>query len=380
MHELRISILGECAIRVGRSELTPAASHLFALLLFLTFERDRSHARADLQQLLFANGDDARSASHNLRQLIYRLRRMGVPLEQTISAISLADVAVIGPVEALRALQPQERAKLTISSLDVLPGYCPRLPRCFTNWLDGVRDRVREDVRQLLFADLRQSRDKQEWRLACQFGALMQDLDPLNDEAMSAHAEALAMLGRRNDALDAVDAFIRRCEGDAALVAPARKLRARIAKTPAARREGTLWGREQTLALLDAEWNLLDRGGARLTVVVGPAGIGKTRVAEAFSNRVAMGRGVVLRYRCDADSRYTPLALFSHILPELQSLPGSLGASPDYKSVLARLRPSAGVAEPTIPEGPSIEMLRSELQAALVVSCRLSVVGRTGHP
>src|ERR1700738_975404 len=98
MSHVGLSILGDCVIEVGGSQVTPAAPHLFALLLVFALERQRRISRAELQELLFEQDLDSRLGSHSLRQLLYRLRRMGLCFDERSSGITLADVAVSGPL------------------------------------------------------------------------------------------------------------------------------------------------------------------------------------------------------------------------------------------------------------------------------------------
>jgi hypothetical protein len=50
------------------------------------------------------------NAGHNLRQLLYRLRRMGVPLETTGAAVKLPAECVIGAPEAMLTRRYAENA------------------------------------------------------------------------------------------------------------------------------------------------------------------------------------------------------------------------------------------------------------------------------
>lgn len=89
MSTVRLSLLGDCAIHVNETSVDPGSTHLFALLLVLALEHDRRVGRAELHRLLFASEIEPRQASHNLRQLLYRLRRIGVVLNETALGLRL---------------------------------------------------------------------------------------------------------------------------------------------------------------------------------------------------------------------------------------------------------------------------------------------------
>ena len=150
------------------------------------------------------------------------------------------------------------------------------------------------------------------------------------------------MLGRKDDAIDAIERFSRSVEADPDVATSMRRLKARVSRTHVPKRQSTLRGREDCLALLRTEWEEAREGGARLVAVLGPAGMGKTRVAEEFSSRILLSHGTVLQHRCDELSRAYPLALFTRLLPQLRSLRGSIGASPLYEDALARMLPTIG--------------------------------------
>ncbi len=80
--------LGTTAIRVGGRNVLPSATQAFSALFFLAVERRRQVPRRELQSLLFPGQAD-RSASHNLRQLLYRIRGLGAPLATTNDTIGL---------------------------------------------------------------------------------------------------------------------------------------------------------------------------------------------------------------------------------------------------------------------------------------------------
>ena len=73
---------------------------MFALLLYLAIERGKLIVRRQLGSMLFPEGSAA-NAGHSLRQLLYRLRQMGVPLETTAAAVRLPAESVVEAPESL---------------------------------------------------------------------------------------------------------------------------------------------------------------------------------------------------------------------------------------------------------------------------------------
>src|SRR5688572_33512755 len=85
---MHLHTLGDSLIKVGEKEIRPTSPLVFAALLYLGMERGRRVSRAALQELLFPNVDE-RSGAHSLRQLLYKLRQLGAPLDADASSVSI---------------------------------------------------------------------------------------------------------------------------------------------------------------------------------------------------------------------------------------------------------------------------------------------------
>ena len=121
MAQVRLRVLGESVIEIGGFTLEPSATHLFALALYLAVERGRLISRRTLAATLFPDAAP-RAATHNLRQLIYRLRRHGAPIESTQAAVRLpADCVTVSPESTLE--QTYDDALRDELAGVLLPGY-----------------------------------------------------------------------------------------------------------------------------------------------------------------------------------------------------------------------------------------------------------------
>ncbi|MEP6729283.1 MAG: AAA family ATPase [bacterium] len=366
MTYIRLSIVGDCRIDVDGVAITPASPHLFAVLLILAGRREGQLSRNDLQKLLFEPNVAPEQASHNLRQLLYRVRRLGIRVDEGSSGLSLADVHVCDPLQETIDLGAPGRARQSPAAYRVLPIYAPRLPKSFAHWVDDFADCLNGQLRSLLLEDLEQARASHSWADALTLCDSLTHIDPCNAVLLRSRAEALAMLGRRRDALAVLDQFLQENTDDDCAVKAARVLRTRIEKSPSLKRVTPLKARATSLAFLDHEWAKATTEGASLSAIVGQAGIGKTRLSEEHAARVSLAGGRVIRYVCDSQSKTQPLSLFSQILAELCSARGSLGASPEHARALARLRTEAQTLTEGCVESTSIEIRRAEIQYALI--------------
>ncbi|MBA3671966.1 MAG: ATP-binding protein, partial [Gemmatimonadaceae bacterium] len=365
MMPVEFSILGECVIRAGDHAVTPASPQLFGLLLLLGIEHERPWTRRELQEYLFTE-PASEDAAHRLRQLLYRLRGLGIPLDGSRRAVvALAKGTFACPVELLERLPLPERASLRTARFEVLPGHRPKLSRVMEDWVEGVRDRIDARVRSVLLNDLRKCREQRDWRMQVQVAEVLHERDPSNAEVLEALAEGLALTGKADAALDALDRFIQSGEGLEDSVATARKMRGRIAKSRVTQRATTFRGREAALAFLEAEWRRVHDEGTRLGIVIGPPGMGKTRLAQEFAASIRLKGARVIQHACTAHSATSAQDLFRCILPALREMRGSLGAAPEYCATLDLLVPQLpGVR--LVDSTTNARTLKDELQDALI--------------
>jgi DNA-binding SARP family transcriptional activator len=365
MSIVRLSLLGDCVIQVNDTVVDPSSTHLFALLLFLGLESERRVSRAELHRLLFAPNIGTHQASHNLRQLLYRVRRLGVVLDETALGLRLTPGGVVSYDEQLQVLTNGDCGDVDSANVAVMSSYYPKLPQPYLEWLDRARDVVDSVVRTSLLRSLTRLREAHNWLAASRVGGVLLAIDPYSEEATRGTAEAFAMMGRREDALRLLDSFSAASQRSTTPLDGLRSLRMRVAKTNPAQRVGALRGRTECLALLTAEWTAASDGGARLTTLVGAPGIGKTRAANEFAASIGFSGAKVIHHKCDISSLQFSLSLFAGILPDLWEMRGSLGIAPHHRSVLGRLSPTANAVNAPA-TGVALEVLREDLGVALM--------------
>src|SRR4029079_4559185 len=94
MTQVRVAIVGDCVIEIERHRVTPAASHVFGLLLLLTLREGKPISRRALQALLA----DAAAPRQHLRTQLYKLRQMGLRFAEQAAGLTLRNADVVGPV------------------------------------------------------------------------------------------------------------------------------------------------------------------------------------------------------------------------------------------------------------------------------------------
>jgi DNA-binding SARP family transcriptional activator len=341
----------------GSAEPVPLNHRDAALLAWLAIEGPTP--RAQLATLLWPDSasDGARNA---LRQRIFQLRRQaGAEVVSGSSTLTLASSVDHDLHDADGVLG---------SRRDEIGG-------AFGLWLTQQRDRRRARIRQGLVELSQMAEGAKDHADALTHAQELLALEPLSEDAHRRVIRLHYLAGDRAAALLAFD----RCERvlkDEVGTRPSPQTLALLAtvqavgETKVATSDGPvpasvlrpprLIGRDAELAALDAAW----RGG-QVVALIGEAGLGKTRLLQAFAERHA---GVVRAAGRPGDAG-VPFATLARLLRAVMALDGAAptaALAAPARHAIARVLPEvdAGVA-PAAGEGQRLVMqraLRSLLQ------------------
>src|SRR4051812_34321340 len=154
---IELHTLGDAVIRVGNKEVRPTSPMVFAALLYLCVERGRRVPRAALQELLFPETDE-RSGAHSLRQLLYKLRQLGVPLEVDASSVMIAAAEVRDDYSSIAIDSTPGRAAMAALTTGFAAGFAPGFSQSFDEWLDRQRAACSATVRRRLLEAMTSAR------------------------------------------------------------------------------------------------------------------------------------------------------------------------------------------------------------------------------
>lgn len=337
MAQVKLRILGECIIEIGGARLETSATHVFALALYLSIERGKQIPRTFLTSLLFPDVAPT-VAAHNLRQLVYRLRQKGAPLQCTSAAISLPEDRVSGVPESVISENSEALTDPTWCLL--LPGYEPPT-KGFSTWLESYRDNLVHQLQTRLSSDLHRARQGADWSAVNRIARGLLGVDPLNETATLGLAESMARAGSKQKAIQ----LLRNYAEDVGtaheqLALPSRFLTRRIAEevSVAPLKRAVIVGRTDELRQLTSSWSLSRSGSCAITWVTGEKSVGKSRVLEELAALVRLdGSGSVLTFRPFSGDRERPMSLLSDLCRALFQRPGAAGCSPESLPHLNRL-------------------------------------------
>jgi predicted ATPase/DNA-binding SARP family transcriptional activator len=308
--ELRVRVLGGTELAVGGRPLMELASAKATALLVYLAVTGGAHARSAVAGLLWSDLPEA-TARANLRLVLTKLRR-ALPdhLEVDRRTVALApgrpvwvDAVEVARLAAAERGGDQLLAAVRLCRGEFLRGFeVPGAP-LFDEWLVARRAACRAEMLALMDRALVECRDRDDPAAGVEVARRMLELEPLQEEAHRALMWFLVRGGQRSAALAQFDTcrYVLREELGIEPSAATLTLREEIAGAggftelggpgPAARRRPdrpprtardlpqpptALVGRERELARLH---DLLDDPACRLVTLVGPGGIGKTRLA-----------------------------------------------------------------------------------------------------
>jgi predicted ATPase/DNA-binding SARP family transcriptional activator len=311
--ELRVRALGGAELTMSGRPLVELASAKATALLFYLAMSGTSHSRSVLAGLLWSDLPEA-TARTNLRLVLTKLRRV-VPAHLDVSrhrvALASGQAVWVDALEVSRAAASDSDGEELLTAVrlcrgDLLDGFAVPGAPVFDEWLAGRRTAIRADMLTLMDRAAQRARDRGHTATGIEVVRRMLELEPLHEEAHRALMWFLAKAGQRGAALAQYETcrYLLREElgvepsvatialrdeivgagGFTELDLPAPTTdgqpdRARPFRSPTLdlpRPLTTLVGREAELARLR---DLIDDPACRLVTLVGPGGIGKTRLA-----------------------------------------------------------------------------------------------------
>jgi DNA-binding SARP family transcriptional activator/tetratricopeptide (TPR) repeat protein len=235
------------------------------------------------------------------------------------------------------------------------------LPACEDDWTVAVRERLRrlavEQLAGLAAGAHAEGRDDAVLRYARRLLAI----DELHEPVCRLLMDALARQGERSEALRVYDRLAAALAHDLGVVPePATTAVAERLRGPG---RGThpgppLVGRCIECREADAAWREAARGRARILIVTGEAGIGKTRLVEELAHRVAAGGHAVAAGRAYEAAGRPP---WGPVIDWLRSDPVRAGLDTlgdEHLIELSRLLPELAARHPRLPEPPADDVGR----------------------
>ena len=360
--------LGTAEIDTGVATLTPSQEIAFAAALYLILEGGKNVSRKRLASLLWPRVPE-KARMHRLRQTILQLKKVGfiVTADRNNLGCSLTDPST----DITELAGTDADALASHASLEFLPGYSPAFSDAFRDWVDGQREEAHAQITSRLLTGLNSARTRGDWSACDRFARQCRKLDPFNESAVLAQAEASAMRGAKKQAIEILDRYLVDVGSENPnLQVSASVLRRRITdripeRTAITVRECAFVGRDLEMETLTIQLLAARRGVGGASLVRGEAGIGKSRLASELIKFAALEGIQTSRTTCRRSDVDRPLSVFVDLVPQLSELRGALGCSQESMSVLRELTEFDGRASLTSFSVDDFKSAHAKIRAAL---------------
>jgi DNA-binding SARP family transcriptional activator/tetratricopeptide (TPR) repeat protein len=338
--------LGNCVIETQIGTITPHQEILFATALFLILNRHRRLTRDAVESILWPDLRNSKHAHHRLRQTILKLKEVGFPIQRDNGFLKIGQ-KVATDFEDLIANHKEGRPTISAESFDLLPQYTPNISVAYAHWLDERKQEIHSHLVRLLLEHIRLARTRGEWARVESLTRACASIDPYNEEAVLARAEAIALRGGKLEAIALLDDYVAELgSAQASLRLPATLMRSRISErtydTSYETREIPLLGRESQLEALNLALESTERGNGVCCILEGDVGMGKSRLLSEFA-AFAQLKGHEVRFsRSQPSDQSRPLSTLVELIGGLRKLRGAIGCSPESIECLNRLTSNPG--------------------------------------
>jgi tetratricopeptide (TPR) repeat protein len=366
--EVRLEALGSPRVLVESTEIDPSAELVFALALFTLLERDSAISRSTLQSLLWPDSADSIS-SHRLRQTLFKLRKLGYPIEADgRSRLVLGLVTVTSDYDLLLSSGVDLASKLPILR-PLFDGYEPRFSWQYSDWLDDKKKRIGAVLEDRLLDRISKHRLAGDWPSIDREARSLLAISPHNEEGILALAESLAMRGDKMESVRTIDAYLAEIGGARPdIKISATIMRKRISDRMRPRdhevlKEAPLLGREHYMERLAGALRKATHGQAEAMAFWGEAGIGKSRLLTEFLAFASLQGVSCQRVTCRSTDANRPLAVLLELIPLLRGMRGAIGSAPETLEFFAGLTTHRPETRPS-PKRNHPDLFSAGLQAA----------------
>lgn len=326
-----LRMLNDCVISTPRARISPQASVVFSLGVYLIIERGKMIPRPLLASLFWPRSDNIASR-RCLRRALWRLRLAGFPL------LGSEDQYVLLPKDAahtdIDTVLNEPDSTLATLDYHLLPWFSPRLSPQLRDWLDDVRFITNNRIVLRLQSAISKAKAHADWQMVIKLSEKVLQLEPDSESARD-------ILRHAQQAVQAREHFIAPIRYQSNH--PGQQLVAEHGIGYHATPRTPLVGRSIELQELLTFFDSTKNSIGSIINIWGPKGIGKTKLCEELETITRVDGATVFHSAVEEKGENR---LFAQLVQALQNAPGAAGCKPEYASVITRIA-SQGITETT---------------------------------
>lgn len=311
---LHIRLLGGFEITLDGHRLSGFKGLRLQRFIALVILRGGAQQRSRLAFELWPNSDDAQART-NLRKLLHEFR---LSLPNSDAFIEINSEQIHWREEAQASVDVlQFRKAMSVGDFEgAASAYGgDLLPACYEDWLLEARSTLRIDALAAMTKLIEEAAKHGNPEAVLVHSRRVLEFEPTDEKAIYHLIEAYRALGERNAAMRAFHRYSDEMERELG-VAPGEKVcalyrqvrsgfsRSKKMEVPEHVQSAShqvaaapFVGRGPELAALQSEWRFAREGSARLALVTGEPGIGKSRLVQELGRRVAAAGDLVVAAR-----------------------------------------------------------------------------------
>ncbi len=339
----RLFFLGTPKFELGNTAVEPGPAKAIALLAWLASARE-PQPRERILGLLWADSTDT-AARKNLRNILWTIRKAlgedairGDNDHLALGASVWADTREFEKIpDDLGSIQIEHlKSKIELYRAPLLDGLTLTDMPDFEIWLTTERERFAQLHLRALDALVKMQRASGDWRAMAATAQRALAHDNLQEPMSRALMEAHARLNERANALRQYDTLRETLARElgveplpetetlrAAIISGELNAQAQVSAPaltlprPTTSARAPFVGRTNERAALDIELGFITQGHARVTLLIGELGIGKSRLWREWSEQIAT-HVTVLETRCLESTQALPLAPLIEMFDQTQ--------------------------------------------------------------
>lgn len=369
---IKCRVLGPLVVRVsGKDSLGRLTNKPLAVLIYMAFAHRYSRPKDHLFGTFWPDAGGARGALNSVTSMLRKDGEVGISDEGDHLRLDPSTIEL--DTTRFLQLEREHRWSEAVAMIEgeFLEGF--RVPQTsgFEEWVEAERARWRRKYAEVLAREAESLLNSGAVERAESVAARAMQFAPTYDDACRVHLMTLMRLGRRNEALDVSERFVRRL---ADLQTKPEAETTRLIKTikeyegakplPKLQKpkpRGPLVGRAEQLARVRACWKGSVAGQSGVALVLGEAGMGKTRFADEVIEQAVLedGASVAIVHAIPGDERHDWIGLRTLLDGSLLRAPGVATASPAAISSVAVECPKWGEKFPVRPPVQALSFLQA---------------------